>query len=1309
MRQIFKYLTFSLLLVLMACRDEFADLQTMQLDDTRAVTQVGANDNTGLLLMSDNTWKATRRVPLTGVGRVIGNMSPGLVSALGGQNQLDAILDHDIENSASLAGLATVDAIYSQKISVKDMYRTYSGGQKAGFVYDVTNSSLLNLDVLKLFTITLYNDGEEVGTYNVSESANVLGLDLINIQKVGGVPQQVVAVDVPEGITFDEIAFGYGGVSAEVFQSMHIYYAFVGETPMRTTVKGTESCYVNAKIYDDFWNAWTNWANADQLTDNDDSNGPVIELVEGLLNILKGGCRVTVNFGEPVPAGSEIGFVYTSSNVLSLGVGSVSLSTYPVENGTPVDDEIENYSVGSVVGASIIGGGKGAYSFITTKDCQALYSNITKLDVNLLSYMQYHYAFTRAKTEEDVTSYFNFPEKVTLTTSSFHVLQPEEGTLEVAFPRKPEGSDPAWSAEQSRITGMTKPGEYEVTFTYQKGGYTFTQKTVFVKEDSTTPQTCNQWITTSQHGAKIKASDDSWGISIFSPEAQDAANLLDGNSNTCMTHYGLIDLLAKKNIVAVDNIGFEDDDQSSLKANGYRAGFVMQVSKELLSLNALNFLYVDLYKSGQKLQRTVSGTRPTVDLGLINGDQGKVRIGVEMEKGSEIFDEIRLYYGGVAALNFNSIKVYGVFYEPADLICASNGVSEACMEMVTPYTYGAYINYDETKYKNVAGVANGMYSLDNVLDDDKNTYSTIATTNVIGETVLAVKFNKMNAGQWIGAMIRDVNGVADVKLLDALTFEVYNDGVLVADYDNYKDLLDVSLIGYEDKVYLELQPDTQFDEVRISAKAVAGVLEQLMVYGIYTRMDADGDGIPDCGEEENPDGDTDKIYPTETDLHVCGDATSENPVTVNIPVVGGKQGKKYMLVIQRYQDEDLEVLVGSSSSQTITYTGNGKLSFQLTATGVYKVDINIKSEDGNTECCNGMKVTLHPTKTTWKGTTGGKETRWDLWSNWSQGTPWGCTDVVIPAGLENYPVLKAEREYNCARIQFAAGEGGKVGKVLHTQHLVYDQAWVDYQLKAGQYYLLSSPLKDTYTGDVFGKEESLVGVDAESGDYDYDQAWKLFNAVSDLAPDFRFTPRVYQYGFGGLINNQTGSGTEQLQPGDDNWTPPFNLVAQKYEAGKAFQIKMGGDGIDNENSTYMLRWPKRYTSYGYYDLDKQAMIAGRSEYVSRTYAGRFIYEDSKGGFSFPLHVKLENDRPGAIYLAGNPFMADIAVGEFFAANAGVGEIRLCREGKITPISRDLSSTERIQPMEGFLIVLRSPYSETNRYSYYVNFTDGMLK
>lgn len=1307
MRQIFKYLTFSLLLVLMACRDEFADLQTMQLDDTRAVTQVGANDNTGLLLMSDNTWKATRRVPLTGVGRVIGNMSPGLVSALGGQNQLDAILDHDIENSASLAGLATVDAIYSQKISVKDMYRTYSGGQKAGFVYDVTNSSLLNLDVLKLFTITLYNDGEEVGTYNVSESANVLGLDLINIQKVGGVPQQVVAVDVPEGITFDEIAFGYGGVSAEVFQSMHIYYAFVGETPMRTTVKGTESCYVNAKIYDDFWNAWTNWANADQLTDNDDSNGPVIELVEGLLNILKGGCRVTVNFGEPVPAGSEIGFVYTSSNVLSLGVGSVSLSTYPVENGTPVNNKIENYSVGSVVGASIIGGGKGAYSFITTKDCQALYSNITKLDVNLLSYMQYHYAFTRAKTEEDVTSYFNFPEKVTLTTSSFHVLQPEEGTLKVEFAEKPEGSEPIWSAEQSRITGMTKPGEYEVTFTYQKGGYTFTQKTVFVKEDSTTPQTCNQWITKKQHNAKIKASDDSWGISIFSPEAQDAAHLLDGNSNTCMTHYGLIDLLAKKNIVAVDNIGFEDDDRFSLKDNGYRAGFVMQVSKELLSLNALNFLYVDLYKSGQKLQRTVSGTRPTVDLGLINGDQGKVRIGVEMEKGSEIFDEIRLYYGGVAALNFNSIKVYGVFYEPAYLICASNGVSEACMEMVTPYTYGAYINYDETKYKNVAGVANGMYSLDNVLDDDKNTYSTIATTNVIGETVLAVKFNKMNAGQWIGAMIRDVNGVADVKLLDALTFEVYNDGVLVADYDNYKDLLDVSLIGYEDKVYLELQPDTQFDEVRISAKAVAGVLEQLMVYGIYTRMDADGDGIPDCGEEENPDGGTDKIYPTETDLHVCGDATSENPVTVNIPVVGGKQGNKYMLVIQRYQDEDLEVPVGSSSSQTITYTGNGKLSFQLTATGVYGVDI--KSEDGNTEYCNGMKVTLHPTKTTWKGTTGGKETRWDLWSNWSQGTPWGCTDVVIPAGLENYPVLKAGREYNCARIQFAAGEGGKVGKVLHTQHLVYDQAWVDYQLKAGQYYLLSSPLKDIYTGDVFGKEESLVGVDAESGDYDYDQAWKLFNAVSDLAPDFRFTPRVYQYGFGGLINNQTGSGTEQLQPGDDNWTPPFNLVAQKYEAGKAFQIKMGGDGTDNGNSTYMLRWPKRYTSYGYYDLDKQAMIAGRSEYVSRTYAGRFIYEDSKGGFSFPLHVKLENDRPGAIYLAGNPFMADIAVGEFFAANAGVGEIRLCREGKITPISRDLSSTERIQPMEGFLIVLRSPYSETNRYSYYVNFTDGMLK
>lgn len=1302
MKQTLKYLALALLVVLSSCRDEFAEIQTLQTDEVRGTEQLNEGDNTALVMLANGTWKANSRVPLTGVGRTIGNMSPGLVSLLGGQGNLNNILDNDLENKAKLEGLATANVAYTQIISVKDMYRTYCGGQKAGFVYEVTDSKLLTVDVLKLFTITLYNNGELKETFSVSEEGELLGLNLINVSTAGTNAQQVVAVDVPDGMDFDEIAIGYGGVDASVLGSMNIYYAFVGETPMRTTVKDPSfdsHPYMGADIYGGL--SWSNWAGKEQFIDDDPDNGPVIELIGGALNFLGGGYRVTVNFGESVPAGSEVGFVYTAGNVLNLGVGStVSLWTYdddPDLGWGRYEDPIEKYSVGNVLGASAIGGGQGTYSFITTKEFQNLYMNIIGLNVNLGT-TQYHYAYTRAKTEVDVTSYFNFPDKVTTNTSGYQILKPEKGKLTVVPGSHPEGANNfKWLEEQSRLSGMTVDGEYEVTFTYNYDGKIFTQRVIFTKISEQDNEACNRLITSVDNNAQIASVDADWGVCVICGNSQNKEYLLDEYVSTAMTYYGALELISKQNIVTVNNItNLQVDD------NGYRAGFIMQVSKELLSLNALNYLYVDLYKNGKKLERTVSGTRPTVDLGLINGDQGKVRIGVTMPGGTEAFDEIRLCNAGVLALNFNTIRLYGVFYEPANLECASNGVSEACMEMVTPANYGASINYDETKYKTLVGVGNGMYSLDNVLDDDKDSYVTVATTNVIGETALAVKFNEMPAGQWIGAMIRNVNGIADVKLLDALTFEVYHNGVLVADYDNNKDLLDVSLISFEDKIYLELQPERPFDEVRISGKSVANVLDQLMVYGIYTRVDANGDGIPDCGEEEDP-VETDEIYPTVSELHTC-DGTH-----LSIPVTGGKGNTNYTLKFKQYNDESLE---GIPTVQTylVEYTGDRQLMVVNVNPGVYLVDFC--SEDGKTNYYTGLQVYIHPERTTWQGGIGDKKHTWNLWTNWSDGTPWGCTDVVIPAGLDYYPIL-TDVDNNCARIQFKAGADGAVGEVVNTQYLTYDQAWVDYQLTGGKYYLLSAPLKDTYTGDVFGMEAYKPSGSGKSTG-DYSDAWRVFDTQNYpfLNDKFRFTPQVYQRTFGGFINNHTGSGTEQLQPGSDNWTSPFNLVAERYEAGSAFLVKMG----DNNTQNYALCWPKLYTSYEYYDENTQKMIEGRTEQVSRSKAGRFIHEDSKGETAFPMQVYVENDRPGDTYLAGNPFMAHINIKKFLEVNVGIGEIWLLG-GKdsyssyyYTVIRRNnVDSQQQINPMEGFLVKLRSPYSETNRYKYYVTFTKEMLE
>ena len=48
-------------------------------------------------------------------------------------------------------------------------------------------------------------------------------------------------------------------------------------------------------------------------------------------------------------------------------------------------------------------------------------------------------------------------------------------------------------------------------------------------------------------------------------------------------------------------------------------------------------------------------------------------------------------------------------------------------------------------------------------------------------------------------------------------------------------------------------------------------------------------------------------------------------------------------------------------------------------------------------------------------------TDWNVWSNWIEGSPYKCTDVVIPTGAKVYPVLTtpvADNDNQCNGIHF---------------------------------------------------------------------------------------------------------------------------------------------------------------------------------------------------------------------------------------------------------------------------------------------------
>lgn len=257
------------------------------------------NDQTG-------TWTAIDQcVPLVGAGRIIDNISHGIVSVLGNENGLNNIIDLDLTNSAYLSGV-DVNLIGKTILSVKDMYRTYAAGQRVGFVLGDKESSVLSLKVLSSLVVSLYNDGKLVETHLASSDGQTLDLNVLKLTSSGNNGLQSISVQAEH--EFDEVMLGFGGVASASLSkaNISIYYAFVGETPIEYITTATDSNVSIYKPHDLTYN--TVLINPEKLLD------PSKEEDDGILaNLILGGSwRVTVDFGGlDIKKGTELGLLYS--------------------------------------------------------------------------------------------------------------------------------------------------------------------------------------------------------------------------------------------------------------------------------------------------------------------------------------------------------------------------------------------------------------------------------------------------------------------------------------------------------------------------------------------------------------------------------------------------------------------------------------------------------------------------------------------------------------------------------------------------------------------------------------------------------------------------------------------------------------------------------------------------------------------------------------------------------------------------------------------------------------------------------------
>ena len=1194
------FLAALLTVVFYSCRDEdlLPSVQSFEQGGTRAE----AASTSGLDVVQDATgatYKPNCRVPLVGEGRVINQITKNLVGVLSNSdNKLEYLVDKNLDNSVSLKGLAEVNAGLPI-LSVKDVNRVYydsSNGIKVGFLYK-DPGGLLSLNVLQGFWVKTYLKGKEQdgsSTSGSGENFQLLNLNLLNVS--GGLSEISFTTTKP----FDEVRIGCASISVEVLSGLEFYYAFVGENPKKIAAEKHEYPYAEQERP-------LHPLSKGDLVNESLIDGPVCELVSGLL----GGLTCRVDFGATIPVGSEVGYYTTGGGLASISLGATKLNAYDTGDNNP-----QSINTESGIGVSALVGGAREFSMILTKkDTRRLELDLPS-GINLLSAVKVHYAYSRDPVEIDVSSYFTIGND-TISTDYYNLPTPSEGTVIYSLISWPSGATSP-SISGNHMTGMTVNGDYVVKAVYTREEKEISWSyAVIHRNKKEAVAGCNtMMINTSANQGQytvVESSGSQGGISLFN-KINNRQNLVDGDYTNYAEATNVLSLIQFGSLA-----GVHSSQDIAPQGGKTRVGFVMQTNNQLLGADVLKFFFIRLYKDGKEVFSGLTAENDAIGVGLVGNDGSKLRFYVETDK---TFDQVELWTAGLLNVNLNTFRLYYAFYEPTT--CEEYaGTSEACMEMITAQKHGATINYAETKSSSAASVGATMNNLSYVIDNSQQTAASIvAGVSLISRSTVAVKFNSIRGGQPVGAILRTPGYVLNASVLQNVAIAAYNGGQAVASESTSSGLASIEVISDAGLAYMEVTPLQDYDEVRISFPSLADALETVWLSGFYIRPDANGNGIPDCAEEPDDQGETDIAYKSITE-HVCVDETTYlGNVRIFVDAQDDKVGTKLTFTCYPYNGN------GQKIEQEAELRQDDKgYFFELSLpVGDYSIS--------GLSTYNGLRAQVHPLKTTWKRNA--SDTDWNNWSNWTDGSPWGCTNVVIPAGATRYPDLNAwgsvDKFYGgnyCANIHFEPGAA-----VLNTQYLEYDCAYVEMEVQSGMYHMISTPLHGMVTGDMFVSPEMPA----------------YFTPLNGATyREVRHNPIVRQKMYSRAVTTAT-SGTNGTVVATADWSRTFNAVAQPYEQAQGIKMMVGNDW----GTSYRLRFPKAYTEYNYYTLSGECVKKETLPVEARNMNGKFAYEVSgfnpeNAGNSFTF--ELRNDGKGATYfVAGNPFMSYLDIKTFLTEN-----------------------------------------------------------
>lgn len=280
------------------------------------------------------------------------------------------IISSKLNSYASYFGGVTIGDAYICGVKKKngkifdETNARQSGDRQVGFV--VTTKTALNADVLDMFNVRLYNNGEEVkgGIASSAIAANLIGSQ--DTHKVR------FSIKVPAGTIFDEIRLYTSGVLGAKLSVMNIYYAYTADA---NAVLDDPLEHAEVISFDNT-NATINQARTQSIAvanlgnglkditnciDSDPNNKTIFPTGVNAV----GGSVLAIKLGVTATRNKQL-VVVVNKEAFGLGVDVINalvVKTYNKGGKEPV----ETFSDWSILGANVITLGDKGYIFINPK------------------------------------------------------------------------------------------------------------------------------------------------------------------------------------------------------------------------------------------------------------------------------------------------------------------------------------------------------------------------------------------------------------------------------------------------------------------------------------------------------------------------------------------------------------------------------------------------------------------------------------------------------------------------------------------------------------------------------------------------------------------------------------------------------------------------------------------------------------------------------------------------------------------------------------------------------------------------------